>query len=175
MAKPARKPLRRTAWGMLLGGLAVAALMVGVGLYVVSKGEPAGPGQSATWPGGADISVSRPFGPQQGGGDAHSVVCTVTPERGQPMPTRLTWGERNHPNFTGSATITCEQPVRVLTGPAIAIAGNTRGPLLMVPLFVAILGILFFFPRFTAIWASHSRPFSALFTRSTGRDRRDFI
>lgn len=173
MTKPARKPARRTAWSMLLGGLGVAALMLGVGAYVVSKGEPAGPGQSGTWPAGTEISVNRPLGGPHDGGDAYSVVCTVTPDGGQPTETRLSWGERNQPHFAGSATITCELPARVLTDPELTIAGNTRGPLIMVPLFSVFLGILFFFPRFAAFWASLSgHPFGRIVTRLTGRDRR---
>lgn len=171
MTKPARKPLRRTAWCMLLGGLAVAALMLGVGAYVVSHGAPAGPGQSATRPAGTDMSVDRPPGPQPDGGDTSSVICTITPEGGRPMRTDLAWGERNRPDFTGSATITCDQPARVLTDPQLTIADNTRGPLIAVPLFSVFLGILFFFPRFAAFWASHTRPFSALRTRLIRHDR----
>jgi hypothetical protein len=170
VTKPNRKPLRRTAWSMLLGGLGVAALMLGIGASVVSNGEPAGPDQPATWPANTDIAVERPLGPQQDNGDFASIVCTVTPQGGRPKLIFPSWQERIRPDFTTAATITCGQPVRVLTGPSIALAAITRGPLIAIPLFSVFLGILFFFPRFTRFWASFS-PFSRLVTRITGHDR----
>jgi hypothetical protein len=173
MTKPARKPLRRTAWSLLLGGLGVAAVMLGVGAYAVSKGASAGPGQSATWPAGKEISIDRPLGVQQGGDSMYSVICTVTPEAGEPTRTRLSWGERNQPEFAGSAAITCDQAARVLTEPELTIAINTRGPLIAVPLFAAGLGGFLFFPRFTMVAASLSHPFGRIVDRLTRHDRRD--
>lgn len=174
MNKPTRKPGRRFAWSMLLGGLGVAAVMLGVGAYVVNvKGVPAGPGQSATWPAGTEISVDRPFGPQPEGTDDYSVFCTVTPQSGEAMRERLDWGRDYRPYFAGSATITCDQPVRVLTEPYLTIASNTRGPLVFVPLFAAALGVLFFFPRFTYRWARYARNPFAFVADLVGGDRRD--
>jgi hypothetical protein len=156
---------------MFLGGLGVAALMLGIGIYVVSRGESAGPDQAGTWPAGAEIAVERPLGRQQDNGEFASIVCTVTPQDGRPFQVFPSWQERIRPDFTGSATLTCRQPVKVLTGPAITIAAVTRGPLIAVPLVAACLGILFFFPRFTALWASLSHPYGRIVDRLTGRDR----
>lgn len=112
LTKP-RKPLRRTAWTMLIGGLAGTAIMLGTGVIMVSNAPPAGPGQEATWPA----------------------------------------GEPRTPDFTGNATITCDQPVALLTGTPRVVAAYTRGPLVTVPLLITALGMLFFFPRFTHSWA----------------------
>jgi hypothetical protein len=141
VTRPARKPLRRTAWSLLLGGLGVAGLMLGIGIHAVSQGESAGPDQTATWPAGSELAVFRPLGRQQDNGDDASIVCTVTPQGGRPMLVFPGWQQRMRPDFTGSATITCRQPVKVLTGPAITVAILTRGPLIAVPLFAAGLGV----------------------------------
>lgn len=171
MSKKTRKPLRRTAWSMVLGGLGVAAIMLTVGAYTVSKGSSAGPDQPATWPAGAEITVERPFGRQQDNAENAAIVCTVTPQDGQPKLIFPIWQERMHPDFTGPATITCRQPVKIITEPAITIAIITRGPLIALPLVSAGLGAFLFFPRFTALAASLSHPFGRLVTRLTGRDR----
>lgn len=114
----------------------------------------------------------RPVGRQQDNGEYASIVCTVTPRGTKPTPAWPTWGERMRPDFTGSATITCRQPVKVVTGSAITIASIARGPFIAAPLVVAFLGVFFFFPRFTALAAGLSHPYGRLVDRITGRDRR---
>jgi hypothetical protein len=166
-----RKPLRRTAWSLFLGGLGVAALMLGVGAYAVGQGASAGPGQTATWPAGTEISVDRPLGPQPDGGDDYQVACMVDPDNGETVRTLLSWGEPTQPDFDGAASITCEQPARVLTDPQLTIAGITRGPLIAVPLFALFLGLLLFFPRFAVFAASLSHPYGRIVDRITGRNR----
>jgi hypothetical protein len=152
VTKP-RKPLRRTAWGMLLGGIAGTALMLGTGAIAVLSAPPAGPGQVATWPAGETASLARiPFEPNSG---ESSTTCTVTPQ-GRPAQ-RNPWlpvGRPMPPDFSGSATITCDQPLALLSGTGRVVADLTRGPWITLPLFVAFLGLLLFFPRFTHHWAS---------------------
>ncbi|OLF15339.1 hypothetical protein BU204_22095 [Actinophytocola xanthii] len=158
---------------MLLGGLGVAVVMMGIGAYAVGTGQSVGPDQEAIWPAGTEIGISREFGRrQQAGGEATIVTCAVTPENGNPHTIDAMWGERISPRFTGPASITCEYRAKVLTGGALTTAGITRGPLVAVPLFVAGLGVFFFFPRFTAFAASLSHPFGRLVVKLTGRDRR---
>lgn len=137
---------------MLLGGLACAALMLGIGALMVSKAPPAGPGQEATWPAGEIMSLD----PIPGGPNTVdlTVACTVTPEGRPAEPNRwFTLGRPRFPDFTGDATVTCDQQVALMTGTPRVVAEYTRGPLIAVPLFIMGLGILFFFPRFTLGWA----------------------
>lgn len=148
-----RKPLRRTAWGMLVGGVAGTALMLGAGAIAVVNALPAGPGQVATWPAGETVSLDRIPGTSNSGDP--TATCTVTSE-GRPAERRFTIGEASAPDFAGTATITCDQPVALMTGTPRVVADYTRGPLVVVPMFVAALGILFFFPRFAHLWASFS-------------------
>jgi hypothetical protein len=129
--------------------------MLGIGIYVVGKGESAGPDQAATWPAGTEIAVFRPLGRQQDNAEFASTVCTATPQDGRPLLVFPIWQERMRPDFAGSATLTCRQPVKVLAGPFVCVC----------------LGILFFFPRFTAMWAGLSHPFGRIVDRLTGRDR----
>ncbi|HEV8556960.1 MAG TPA: hypothetical protein VGR06_11260 [Actinophytocola sp.] len=171
MSKPARKPLRRIAWSMLLGGLGVAAVILGIGAFVVSRGESAGPDQAATWPAGTEIVMVQPLGRQQDNVDYLANECTVTPEGGRPMPDVLIWGVPKRPEFTGSATITCRYPAKVLTGQAITIAHITRGPLVFVPLFAAGLSVVFFLPGFTFVASSPVRLVAYVAARITGADR----
>jgi len=140
---------------MLIGGAVGTALMLGAGAIAVSTAPPAGPGQEATWPAGETVSLDRIPGKRNAGDP--TVACTVTPE-GRPAE-RNRWfrvGEPTSADFTGTATITCDQPVALMAGAPRVVADYTRGPLVTVPMFVAALGILFFFPRFTHYWASLS-------------------
>jgi hypothetical protein len=138
---------------MLLGGLAGTALMLGAGAIMVSDAPPAGPGQEATWPAGKTMSLDRIPGERNSG--APTATCTLTPEGRPAEPQRrsFTIGEPTSPDFTGTATVTCDQPVALMTGTPRIVADYTRGPLIVVPLLFAVLGILFFFPRFTHSWA----------------------
>jgi hypothetical protein len=156
---------------MLLGGLGVAAVIFGTGAFVVSEGESAGPDQAATWPAGTEIVIERPLGRQQDNGGYYYNDCTVTPEGGRPMPVVLFRGVPKRPEFTGSATITCRYPAKVLTGPAITIAHITRGPLVFVPLFAAGLSVVFFLPGFTFVASSPVRLVAYVAARITGADR----
>lgn len=151
LTKP-RKPLRRTAWTMLIGGLAGTAIMLGTGAIMVSNAPPAGPGQEATWPAGETMTLDR-IPNKRNSGDP-TAACTLTPE-GRPAEHNrwYTIGEPRTPDFTGNATITCDQPVALLTGTPRVVAAYTRGPLVTVPLLITALGILFFFPHFTHSWA----------------------
>lgn len=171
MNRPTRKPLRLTAWALLLSGLGITALMLGTGIYVVAQGQPAGPGHSATWPTNTDIAVMRPLGRQPDNGEYTGPTCTATAP-GEPSTTfHPDWQHRVRPLFRVQATLTCEQPVQVLTGSSITTAIIARGPLIAIPAFAAGMGIFLFFPRFTALAASLSHPFGRLVTRITGRDQ----
>lgn len=75
------------------------------------------------------------------------------------------------PEFAGSATPNCRQPVKMLAGSSITIATLPQGPLIAVPLFAAGIGAFRFFPRFTTLAASVSHPFGRIVTRVTGCDR----
>jgi hypothetical protein len=46
----------------------------------------------------------------------------------------------------------------VLSGTKLTVASILRSAWIVLPLFVAILGILLFVPRFTMVWASLSQP-----------------
>lgn len=154
MAKD-RKPLRRTAWWLLLGGLAGMVLMFGVGGIAVVNAPRTGPHQEASWPAGETMSVSRipfPFGPVQESPES-GADCTVTPAGRDRESHWFGYGEPNSTDFTGTATITCDQTLAVLTGAPRVVAHYTRGPLIMVPILATLLGILAFFPRFTYIWS----------------------
>lgn len=168
MVKP-RKPLRRTAWSMLIGGVVVAGLMFGGSALAVRNGSETGPAQSANWPAGADIGVFRPLGPQSEQ-DSVGPKCTVTRADGAAKPVWPSWSERLTPDFEGPATITCERPARVLTGWALTVAGITQSAWIALPLFVAFLGILLFFPRFTMVWASLSQPIGRWIRRRSGNE-----
>jgi hypothetical protein len=147
-----RKPLRRTAWGMLIGGVVGTALMLAAGAIAVSSSPPAGPDHKATWPEGETMTLSRI--PGERNTSDPTTTCTVTPTGRE----QFTIGEPNDPDFTGAATISCDQPVALMTGASRVVADVTRGPLITLPIFVALLGILFFVPRFTYVWASLGTP-----------------
>lgn len=117
----------------------------------------------ATWHAGQTVTFNRVPGERNPG--TRFVACTLTREDGEPEPrSRLLVGEPLTPDFTGSATVTCDQPVALLTGSARVVAEYTRGPLVALPLFAAAIGVLYFFPRFTMAWAAN--PFRRLFGRS---------
>ena len=169
MSGPERKPLRRTAWSMLVIGVVVTGLMLGTGALIVGQGDPAGPGQVAQWPADTEIAVFRPFGRQQDGGKVGTIPCAVGAgggiERREPQ-----WEVRLVPDFSGSATVTCERPATVLSGTALTVASTVRGPLIILPMAVAVLGLLLFVPRFTRDWASLSQPFGSRMSRRFRRD-----
>lgn len=153
-----RKPLRRTAWTLLLFGLVGTVLQLGAGVLVVGwAGDPAGPGQEATWPAGQTMTLNRQPGrlntdPQR---TAH---CLLTPDGERPEKVGIPVGTETEPLAPGAAKITCDQPLALLTGTPMTIVHYLRGPLICVPLLAFFLGILFFFPRFTYFWARRGRP-----------------
>jgi hypothetical protein len=85
--------------------------------------------------------------------DLSSVRCVVT-EGGTETREQLAVSRPQPPRDT-EAMLSCDQKVRLLTGGAITAAGVFRGPLITLPLFVAGLGVFFFFPRTTA-WPASS-------------------
>jgi hypothetical protein len=78
----ARKPLRRTAWSLFLGGLVLLALLVGIGVLASDQGEDVGPGRATTWQAGQTIALLRPLGPNSP--SASSITCTATAQGMQP-------------------------------------------------------------------------------------------
>ena len=146
------KPLRRTAWGLLIGGLVGTVLVFGGGTIVVVQGPRAGPDQTARWPAGETASLF--IVPASGTPGDQPVNCSFTPERGQGEPAgRTEIGDPLPPVGADDVTVACDAPVALLTGTPRVIPDLTRGPLLAVPLFAILLGIAFFFPRFTGFWA----------------------
>lgn len=147
-----RKPLRRTAWGLFIGGLVGTALQLSVGVLAVSQGgTPAGPGQEATWPAGQTMTLARTPG-EINTDAARTARCLVT-EDGKQRKEGFTVGEPAEPVARADVKITCDQPLSLLTGTPKTVAEYARGPLICIPLLVTFLGILFFFPRFTFFWA----------------------
>jgi hypothetical protein len=147
-----RKPLRRTAWAMLICGLALTAAQLSVGVLAVSQGgTPAGPGQEATWPAGQTMVLDRTPG-ELNTEAARTARCLVT-ENGKQRRETLAVGDPTEPLSPGDVTLTCDQPLTLLTGTPMTIAEYARGPLICIPLLLTFLGILFFFPRFTFFWA----------------------
>lgn len=141
------KPLRRTAWSLLVGGLVLVVLMVGTGLLLLAAGEDIGPGRPGVWPAGERASVHKHPGPQAAG----APKCEVIGSDGEPEYRWLDWGDSVR--SSAEVTVRCEQEAIFLTGPASSIASALQGPLLMAPVGVALLGILLLFPRFTLAWA----------------------
>jgi hypothetical protein len=151
---------------MLIGGVVLAGLMLGGGALVVSQGDPAGPDDRATWPAGADIAVFRRPGPQpEAARNDSSVACTATLPDGRTIQQFADWNERLTPDFAGPATITCEHQVMVLSGTKLTVARTLQSAWIVLPLFVAVLGILLFVPRFTMVWASLTQPIGSWIRR----------
>jgi hypothetical protein len=154
------KPFRRTAWTLLIVGVAASTLMLGGSALVVSQGETAGSDHTARWPAGADVGVFRPART-----DTSGTKCTVTQADGQADTIWPEYGERLSPTWRTEATIGCEPAATILTGGKLTIAQITRGAWIAVPLFLAILGALLFVPRFTMVWASLTQPIGRLIRR----------
>ncbi|HEX6355832.1 hypothetical protein [Actinophytocola sp.] len=75
-----RKPLRRTAWTLLIDGLVATGAMIALGLLFLAGGEDIGPGHPAVWPAGERASVHKKSGPQ----NPDSSKCEVIGSDGQP-------------------------------------------------------------------------------------------
>lgn len=160
-----RKPLRRTAWSLLIGGLVLTGLMIGAGLLVLAAGEDIGPGRPAVWPAGERASVHKHPGPQ----DAESSKCEVIGSDGKPEYRWLDWADSVRSST--EVMVSCKQEAIFLTGTASSVAAALQGSLIMVPVAVALLGILLFFPRFTLAWARLSNPRGGLVRRWLDRRR----
>lgn len=153
MGAPVRKPLRRTAWTLSLGGLVLLALMVVTGIVASNQGEDVGPGSDAAWPAGQTIALLRPLGP--GSPSAESITCTATAPGAEPRGLTL-----SQPiTFTEPATITCNHPVKLLTGVARVAAQTARSPLILLPIGMIIVGLFLFVPRFTLTLTRMGMPF----------------
>lgn len=147
-----RKPLRRTAWSLLIGGLSVTGLMIGAGLLLLAGGEKIGPGSPAVWPAGERASVHKQLGPQE----ANSTRCEVIGSDGVPENRSLDWADSVR--SPTEVMVNCQQDAIFLTGTASSITSALQSPLIMAPIAAVMLGILLFFPRFTLVWARLSNP-----------------
>jgi hypothetical protein len=132
-----RKPLRRTAWSLLIGGLVLIVLMIGTGLLLLAGGEDIG----------ERASVHKHPGPQAAGAPR----CELIGSDGEPEYRWLDWADSAR--SSGDVTVRCAQDAIFLTGSASWIASALQGPLIVAPVGLALLGILLFFPRFTLSWA----------------------
>jgi hypothetical protein len=131
--------------------------MMGTTALILFTAPAAGPHHEATWPAGQTISVTRiPFSSQTRESTETGYECTVTPQGRRGEHRSFSDGRPAAPDFTGSATITCDGPVALLTGAPRVIASYSKGPLFMVPIFAFFAGILAFFPGFTRAWAGMS-------------------
>jgi hypothetical protein len=148
-----RKPLRRTAWSLVLGGLLATGLMVGTGLLLLTNGTDVGPGRSVTWPAGERASVHKRPGPK----DTESVRCVATD--GDRRVHSLGWADSARSPI--EVTVSCEDAI-FLTGTASAIASALQSPLILAPVAVTLMGLPLFFPRFTLAWTRLSNPPSGL-------------
>lgn len=153
----ARKPLRRTAWSLFLGGFVLLAVMIVAGIIASGSGPDAGPGHTATWPNGQAIALFRPLGPGATGGS--SITCTVTAPGAKPERHWLTYG-KSVPPGPSDASITCEKPAKLLAGTARVTAQTTRSPLILLPVLMIIVGLALFVPRFSWTVAKLGAPFS---------------
>jgi hypothetical protein len=152
-----RKPLRRTAWSLFLGGWVLLALMIVAGIVASGAGQDAGPGHTATWPNGQVIALLRPLGP--GSSSGSSITCTVTAPGTKPERQWLTLG-KSVPPGPPDASITCDKPAKLLTGTARVTSQTVRTPLIMLPVLMIIVGLALFVPRITWTVAKMGSPFS---------------
>lgn len=150
MTESVRKPLRRTAWTLLIGGVVALVLMVGVGLLYMAGGKDIEPGRPVAWPAGERGAVYKHPGLQKDG-PVNTPGCTVLGSDGKPTGQWLDWSE-SVVLPTGS-TIRCEHEAIFLTGTASAVVSTVRGRLFVVPITAMVVGLLLFFPRFTLAWA----------------------
>ena len=159
-----RKPLRRTAWTLFIGGFVVTGLMIGVGLLLLAGGEDIGPGRPGVWPAGERASVHKHPGPQNAESQTN---CEVIGADGKREYRWLEWAESARAST--DVTVSCDDEAIFLTGTASLIASALQSPLIMAPVAGSLLGILLFFPRFTLAWARLSNPRGQLVRRWLGR------
>jgi hypothetical protein len=135
-----RKPLRRTAWSLFIGGLVMTGLMVGIGLLLLAGGKDIGPGQTVVWPAGERASVHKDPGPQK---DESESKCERIGAEG---PDRwLEWADSVR--SPTEVTIRCHQDAIFLTGTPSAVTSALQSPLITAPVGVALLGLMLFVPR----------------------------
>jgi hypothetical protein len=149
---PRRRPLRRTAWTLLIGGLVALVLMIGVGLLLLAGGEDIGPGHPVVWAAGERASVHKHPGPQAAG----AAKCELIGSDGKPEYRSLDWAESTR--SSSEVTITCKQDAIFLTGTASWFASVCQSQWIMVPVAASLIGALLFFPRFTLALARLSNP-----------------
>jgi hypothetical protein len=145
-----RKPWRRTALSLLIGGAVALCVMVGVGLLFLAGGEDIGPGRPGVWPAGEQVSVHKHLGLKEDN-KASSPGCEVIGPDGKPTYRWLDWAESAR--SSAKATIDCEREAILLTGTASAVVTTVQGRLFVVPICAMVAGVLLFFPRFTLAWA----------------------
>lgn len=160
-----RKPLRRTAWSLLIGGLLVTGLMIGAGLLLLTGGEHIGPGRPAVWPAGERASVHKNPGPQ----DTEAAKCEVIGSDGKPEHGLLEWADSVRSST--EVTVSCKQDTIFLTDAASSITSACQSPLILAPVAASLFGILLFFPRFTLAWLRLSNPGGRLFRSWLDRRR----
>lgn len=144
-----RKPLRRTAWTLVVGGFGALVGMIVVGVVLLAGGQDVGAGKSVVWAGGERASVHKRLGPQ----DTPVPRCEVV--RGA-LRSTLGWAESVV--ATRDGIVRCERDSVFLTGAASSVASAVQSPLIMAPVGAVFAGILLFFPRFTLAWARLGRP-----------------
>ena len=161
-----RKPFRRTAWTLFVGGLVVAGLMIGVGLLLLGGGQDIGPGRPGVWPAGERASVHKHPGPQNADSQTS---CEVIGADGEREYRWLEWAESTRAST--DVTVNCDNEAIFLTGTASSVVSVLQSPLILAPVAGSLLGILLFFPRFTLAWARLSNPRDGLVRRWLGRRR----
>jgi hypothetical protein len=143
-----RKPLRRTAWTLLIGGAVALVLMVGVGLLLLAGGEDIGPSRLGVLPAGEQGSAHQHPGLKK---DTEAIFkpCVAQGQgpNGKPTYRWLSWSESVR--LSTKSTIHCEQEAIFLTGTASAVVTAVQGPLFVVPIAAMVVGLLLFFPWFT--------------------------
>ena len=137
---------------MLIGGVALTALMLGASAAVIGSGATASSAEPAVWPAGADIGMYRAART-----DSRGTACTVTQPDGRTSMVWPRFGDRLSPASDSSAIIACAPAATVLTGGKLAVARFTRSEWIALPLIAAFLGALLFVPRFTMLWTGLAR------------------
>src|ERR1044072_2898986 len=142
-----RKPLRRTAWTLFVGGLVVAGLMIGAGLLLLAGGQDIGPGRPGMWASGERASVHKHPGPQKAGSQTS---CEVIGADGEREYRGLEWAESTRSST--DVTVNCANEAIFLTGTASSVVSVLQSSLILAPVAGSLLGILLFFPRVTLMW-----------------------
>jgi hypothetical protein len=145
-----RKPLRRTAWTLLIGGVVALVLMVGVGLLILADGKDIEPGRPVVWPAGEQGAMYEHPGLHEGG-PVNTPGCAVLGLDGKPTGQWLDW--RESVRLSTGSSVQCEEEAIFLTGTASAVVSAVQGRWFGAPITAMVVGLLLFFPRFTLAWA----------------------